>query len=50
MKKQLHSIIAIGAAAILFTGCVSQQQGTTLEQNNTAQSQSNTSSSGVEDI
>lgn len=48
MKKQLHSIIAIGAAAILFTGCVSQQQGTTLEQNNTAQSQSNTSSSSAE--
>ena len=48
MKKQLHSIIAIGAATILFTGCVSQQQGTTLEQNNTAQSQSNTSSSSTE--
>lgn len=48
MKKQLHSIIAIGAATILFTGCVSQQQGTTLEQNNTAQSQSNTSSSSAE--
>lgn len=48
MKKQLHSIIAIGAATILFTGCVSQQQGTTFEQNNTAQSQSNTSSSSTE--
>lgn len=48
MKKQLHSIIAIGAATILFTGCVSQQQGTTLEQNNTAQSQSSTASSSTE--
>lgn len=48
MKKQLHSIIAIGAATVLFTGCVSQQQGTTLEQNNTAQSQSSTASSSTE--